>query len=65
MGNKRTARQAAYDKTHTVKLGIKLNKKTDADILARLAVIKQKDGSMQGYIKKLVRNDMQSFVDCF
>ena len=65
MSSKRTARQAAYDKTHTVRVAIKLNKKTDADILARLDVIRHNEKSMQGYIKKLLREDMQSFVDCF
>ena len=65
MSSKRTARQAAYDKTHTVIVAIKLNKKTDADILARLDVIRHNEKSMQGYIKKLLREDMQSFADCF
>ena len=45
---------AKYDAANTVQLKLKLNKKTDADILARL----EKSGNKQGYIKKLIRADM-------
>lgn len=45
---------ARYDKTHTVNQVIKLNLKTDADIIARL----QGMGNKQGYIKRLIREDM-------
>ena len=43
-----------YDKQHTKQIALKLNKKTDADILARLGRV----DNMQGYIKKLIREDI-------
>lgn len=43
-----------YDKQHTKQISLKLNKKTDADVLARLGRV----GNMQGYIKKLIREDI-------
>ena len=45
---------AKYDKTHTRLITLKLNKKTDADILNML----DRCGNKQGYIKNLIRNDM-------
>ena len=44
---------AKYDKTHTRQIVLKLNLKTDADILARLDAMPNK----QGYIKNLIRKD--------
>ena len=45
---------AKYDATHTKGIYLKLNLKTDADILAWL------DGkNTQGYIKELIRQDME------
>jgi hypothetical protein len=43
-----------YDATNTRQIKLKLNKKTDADILAYI------DGldNVQGYIKQLIRDDM-------
>jgi hypothetical protein len=46
--------QDKYDKAHTKRYSIKLNEKTDADIIEKL---KQVD-SMQGYIKSLIRADI-------
>lgn len=46
---------AKYDAENTTQIKMKLNKKTDADILARLEEVKSK----QGYIKALIRQDMQ------
>ena len=43
-----------YDETHTRQLNLKLNLKTDADIFEHL----EKQESIQGYIKKLIREDM-------
>jgi hypothetical protein len=43
-----------YDKANTVGLYLKLNRTTDADILARLAAVPSK----QGYIKALIRADL-------
>ena len=43
-----------YDKHNTKLVGMKLNRKTDADILAFL---EQKE-NIQGYLKELIRKDM-------
>lgn len=43
-----------YDEAHTVQVKMKLNKKTDADILAKLDSVPNK----QGYIKGLIREDL-------
>ena len=47
---------AKYDAANTVQVKLKLNKKTDADILARL----EEEGNTQGYIKKLIRADIKA-----
>ncbi len=49
------AASARYDKTHAEAVTLKLNKKNDADILQQLAVV----GNRQGYIKELIRRDLQ------
>ena len=46
--------QAKYDKDNTVQIKLKLNKKTDADIIKRLSEVDSK----QGYIKELIRLDI-------
>ena len=46
--------QAKYDKDNTVQVKLKLNKKTDADIIKRLS----EADSKQGYIKELIRIDI-------
>jgi hypothetical protein len=46
--------QERYDMMNTVRVALKLNTKTDADILARLEEV----GNKQGYIKELIRKDM-------
>ena len=46
---------AKYDAANTVQVKLKLNKKTDADILKRLDEI----GNKQGYIKTLIREDIK------
>ena len=48
--------QEKYDTTNTVQFKMKLNKKTDADILERLNEVPNK----QGYIKDLIRKDIKS-----
>lgn len=48
--------QEKYDATNTQQVRLKLNKKTDADILERLEQV----GNKQGYIKELIRNDIKS-----
>lgn len=44
-----------YEKTNTVQLKMKLNRNTDADILAKLESVDNK----QGYIKELIRDDIK------
>ena len=46
--------QAKYDKDNTLQFKLKLNKKTDADIINRLAAA----DNIQGYIKELIRADI-------
>lgn len=46
--------QKKYDQDNTVRVSLKLNKKTDADILERFLVV----GSKQAYIKHLIRQDI-------
>lgn len=46
--------QARYDRKACVGLYLKLNKTTDADILARLEGVENK----QGYVKALIRADI-------
>lgn len=47
--------QARYDAAHTAQVMLKLNLRTDADILDRLHTVPNR----QGYIKRLIREDMQ------
>ena len=46
---------AKYDKTHTTQFILKLNNKTDADIIEKLKEVENR----QGYIKKLIREDIE------
>jgi hypothetical protein len=52
--DKRADYHKAYDKANTVGLYIKLNKKTDADIIAALESVTNK----QGLIKRLLRAEI-------
>lgn len=52
---KASERQQRYDSTHTRRFGLKLNTVTDADIIARL---EQAEEGIQGYIKRLIREDI-------
>lgn len=47
--------QQKYDKANTTQIRMKLNLKTDADILAKLESV----GNKQGYIKALIRADIE------
>lgn len=47
-----------YDASNTVQIRLKLNKKTDSDILDRLDAVPNK----QGYIKGLIRSDIENEV---
>ena len=46
---------AKYDAANTVQVKLKFNRVTDADILERLAEV----GNRQGYIKRLIREDLE------
>ena len=46
--------QANYDKSNTIQINLKLNKKTDAEIIKRLSEVDNK----QGYIKELISLDI-------
>lgn len=52
--NKQSEYQDKYDKANTKKILLKLNLATDADILAKLDAVPNK----QGYIKELIRKDL-------
>lgn len=52
---------ARYDKVNTRQVKVKLNKNTDSDILARLDACP----NIAGYIKQLVRADMEARPDLF
>ena len=43
--------QEKYDREHTVFIGLKLNKKTDKDIIDMLCSVENK----QGFIKKILK----------
>lgn len=49
------AAQSKYDKKNTKQISFKFNLNTDADILERF----QEVDNVQGYIKRLIRNDIQ------
>ena len=50
--------QERYDARNTKQIRLKLNIKTDADILEHLSKVRNK----QGYIKELIREDMDADV---
>ena len=53
---------AKYDKTNTKSILLKLNLKTDSDILEKLEEV----GNKQGYIKELIRRDIKkNRIDSF
>lgn len=47
-----------YDKNNTKQIKLKLNLKTDKDVLDKLNSV----GNKQGYIKKLIRNDIKNSI---
>lgn len=58
MDERKESPQTRYDKAHTEQVRLKLNKGTDADILAKLSCVSNR----QGYIKKLIRADIAASV---
>ena len=55
MGLPSTTRKAELEKKYTRHYHLKYNINTDADIIEHLG----KKSSIQGYIKKLIRDDME------
>ena len=53
--NSKTRASDRYNRMHTTRVYLTLNNRTDADILD---YIKNIDGSVQGYIKALIRADI-------
>lgn len=47
-----------YDRENTRRINLKLNNKTDADIIRQLEALKETEG-IQGYLKRLIREDMK------
>lgn len=54
-GASKYSAQTEWNKTHTRLIQLKLNLRTDADVLERLDQVSSK----QGYIKRLIREDMK------
>lgn len=48
-----------YEASHTVQIHLKFNVNTDEDILVQLAKVATEPGGKQGYIKRLIRQDIQ------
>lgn len=46
---------AEYDKSNTTRVNVKLNNRTDEDVIGKLKEVE----NVQGYIKALIRNDME------
>jgi len=50
--------QARYDAANTQMITLKLNRRTDADILEKLEQKRSEPGGRQGYIKSLIKSDI-------
>ena len=50
------AAQERYDRENTVFVGLKLNKKTDADIVALLERSENKQGTIKKILKEFIKN---------
>ena len=58
MATKATIRQYRYDKAHCKNYHFKLNNEIDSDLIEKLASVP----SMQGYLKQLIRADMNGNI---
>ena len=57
---RRADQQSWYDEMHTTQVKLKLNNRTDADILTWLyKQHRNREKSMQGEIKRLIREEIQ------
>ena len=50
--------EARYKAENIIAVAMKLNLKTDADILQRLDEVSSEEGGKQGYVKALIRIDI-------
>lgn len=57
--SKKQTPQERFDAAHTERVQMKLHKTHDADILARLDAQPRETGGKQGYIKRLIRADIE------
>ena len=48
-----------YDAANTRQFHLKLNINTDTDILDKLDAVAKEEGGKQGYIKNLIRRDIE------
>lgn len=55
MAARKETPQERYDRANTKQVILKLNLKTDADIIAAL----ERSGNKQGYIKELIRKNLE------
>lgn len=49
--------QQKYDAKHTIRQGLKLNKKTDADIIEYLASVPQKQTAIKKALRLLIESE--------
>ena len=59
LSEKKKASNAKWDAANTRQIKLKLNLKTDADILSKLDSVE----NTQGYIKRLIREDIKKGGD--
>ena len=55
-----TQYQKKYDKEHTIRYGLKLNKQTDADLIAWLDQQDSKQGAMKAAMRRLMMSTQAS-----
>lgn len=53
-------RQNKYNKKSTVQICLRLNKKTDADIIEYIELLKKNNISINGTIRKIIRNMLKA-----
>lgn len=53
-------RQNKYNKKSTVQICLRLNKKTDADIIEYIELLKKNNISINGTIRKIIRNMLKT-----
>lgn len=53
-------RQNKYNKKNTMQICLRLNKKTDADIIEYIELLKKNNISVNGTIRKIIRNTLKA-----